>query len=82
MTKKYIKRAEVDMGLIFTTYNLRRIMNIIGTDVLKEYVKNYIHLCISTLLAVRIKLNLFKQIYSCNNFRKLKQKQSLKIAYI
>ena len=82
LTKKYKKRAEADIGLIFTAYNLRRIMNIIGTDVLKEYMKNYMLLCDNVLIAIRIKISRFKQIYIFNNLRNLKQKQSLKIAYI
>lgn len=39
MTKKGIKRASADVGLIFVVYNLRRIMNILGHDVLKKYLK-------------------------------------------
>jgi transposase len=37
MTKKSIKRASADVGLIFVAYNLRRIMNLIGNDRLKAY---------------------------------------------
>jgi transposase len=39
MTKKSMKRASADVGLIFVVYNLRRIMNIIGQDKLKAYLK-------------------------------------------
>ena len=39
MTKKYKKRAEADVGLIFTTYNLRRIINILGFKALQSYLK-------------------------------------------
>ena len=39
ITKKYIKRAEVDFGFIMTEYNLRRIINIIGADNLEKYMK-------------------------------------------
>jgi hypothetical protein len=42
LTKKYIKRAEADVGLIFTAYNLRRIMNIINKDLLKAYLRAFI----------------------------------------
>jgi hypothetical protein len=35
MTKKTIKRASADVGLMFTAYNLRRILNIIGKEVLR-----------------------------------------------
>lgn len=39
MTKKTIKHASADVGLIFVAYNLRRIINIIGNNDLKEYFK-------------------------------------------
>lgn len=39
MTKKSMKRASADVGLIFVAYNLRRIMNILGPDRLKSYLK-------------------------------------------
>ena len=37
ITKKYIERAEADFGFIMTAYNLRRIINIIGTEELRKY---------------------------------------------
>lgn len=39
MTKKTIKRASVDVGLIFTAYNIRRILNIIDHNKLKKFLK-------------------------------------------
>ena len=39
MTKKTIKHASADVGLIFTAYNLRRIFNLIDQDLLKQYLK-------------------------------------------
>ena len=39
MTKKYIRRASADVGIILVVYNLRRIMNIIGHEKLKAYLK-------------------------------------------
>ena len=47
MTKKSMKHAAADVGLIFIAYNLRRIMNIIGMERLKEYLTSII-LCFST----------------------------------
>ena len=41
MTKKSMKHASADVGLIFTCYNLRRIFNLIGKSQLKEYLKEY-----------------------------------------
>jgi transposase len=40
MTKKSIKRASSDVGLIFVAYNLRRIMNLIDQEKLKAYLNS------------------------------------------
>jgi hypothetical protein len=39
MTKKTIKHASADVGLIFSAYNLRRIFNLIDQNILKQYLK-------------------------------------------
>lgn len=39
MTKKGMKRASADVGLIFTAFNLRRIFNILDHPQLKEYLR-------------------------------------------
>ena len=39
MTKKTIKHASADVGLIFTAYNLRRIFNLVDQNLLKQYLK-------------------------------------------
>jgi len=39
MTKKGMKRASADVGFIFIAYNLRRIINILGHEVLKKFLK-------------------------------------------
>ncbi len=39
LTKKGMERAGADVGLMFTAYNLRRIINIIGQKNFKEYLK-------------------------------------------
>jgi len=39
MTKKGIKHASADVGLIFTAFNLRRLMNIIDKSTLKKFLK-------------------------------------------
>jgi transposase len=44
MTKKSLKRASADVGLMMTAYNLRRIINILGTDRCKEYLENRINM--------------------------------------
>jgi transposase len=57
MTKKTIKHASADVGLIFTAYNLRRIFNLIDPNELKRYLK------ILTPLFWAIK-TIFKAFYS------------------
>lgn len=37
MTKKTIKHASADIGLIFTAFNLRRIFNLIDKNMLQKY---------------------------------------------
>ncbi len=69
MTKKYKQRAEADVGLMFTAYNLRRIFNILGAKTLEEYLR-----ALSVLIFNRIRLykrilkryerSLFKNIFS------------------
>jgi hypothetical protein len=49
MTKKTIKHASADVGLIFVALNFRRIMNIVGVDKLKAYFKAIIALLNSFL---------------------------------
>ena len=39
MTKKTIRHASADVGLIFTAFNLRRILNLIDQNTLKKYLK-------------------------------------------
>lgn len=39
MTKKSIKHASADVGLIFTSYNLRRIFNLIDQNELKKFLR-------------------------------------------
>jgi adenine-specific DNA glycosylase len=54
MTKKSIKRATADVGLVFTAYNLRRILNIIGIDALKRFVFAFI--CFFAVLLASLEL--------------------------
>ena len=39
MTKKTIKHASGDVGLIFTAYNLRRVFNLVGHEELEKYLR-------------------------------------------
>jgi hypothetical protein len=57
MTKKTIKHASADVGLIFSAYNLRRIFNLIDQNLLKQYLK-ILALYFGTLKAI------FKAFYA------------------
>jgi len=52
MTKKSLKRASADVGLMMTAYNLRRIINILGVERLRKYLKegNNLFLSVTALL--------------------------------
>jgi tellurite resistance protein TehA-like permease len=42
MTKKTIHRASADVGLVFTAYNLRRILNIIEKEALRCFLFGFL----------------------------------------
>ena len=44
LTKKGISRASSDVGFMFIAYNLRRIVNILTREVLKEYLRMLVSL--------------------------------------
>ncbi len=44
ITKKYIERAEADVGLMFTAYNFRRLLNIIGFKALQKHLQEALQL--------------------------------------
>jgi hypothetical protein len=49
LTKKYLERASADIGFMFIAYNLKRIINIMGSEAIKEYLKTFLSLNISNL---------------------------------
>ena len=67
MTKKTKQRAEADVGLIFTAYNLRRLMSILGTEMLIEYLESFVFLISFYLEQYRLKINQYEQpkIFIC-----------------
>ncbi len=66
LTKKYIKRAEADVGLIFTAYNLRRIMNIINKDLLKAYLRTLVLAFITVITRIKGKLRPYDESEYCS----------------
>jgi len=68
MTKRFKKRAEADMGLIFTSYNLRRLINILGIKALGEYMKALAVIFYSFFSAIRLNIRHFKRGYFFGRF--------------
>jgi len=60
MTKKTIKRAEADAGLIFTVYNLRRLINIIGIEMLINCLKDTLLIIFIRIVLLSRKTSRFK----------------------
>lgn len=65
MTKKSIKHASADIGLIFTAYNLRRIFNLIDQNELKKFLMElgFLFLTLSSHFKAFCK-DFFEKIYS------------------
>jgi len=73
ITKKYINRANADVGLIFSAYNLRRIINIIGKNALKEYLKRILSFLFAIWSVLRLNLSksktpCFETCFECRFF--------------
>jgi transposase len=56
-TKRGIKRASADVGLMFTAYNFRRLINIIGIDKLTKYLKVLVFWFLKEIGLVRVKIS-------------------------
>jgi len=66
ITKKYIKRAEADFGFIMTAYNLRRIINIVGMERLREYMRSIFRLFCFKISLFKLFLSLINQKLKLN----------------
>jgi transposase len=53
LTKKGKDRAESDIGFMYIAYNLRRIINILGKDVIQKYLENPILILSSILVYIK-----------------------------
>lgn len=59
ITKKYKQRAESDTGLMFTAYNLRRIINLIDKNLLKSYLKALAQLILMLMDSLGLQIKLY-----------------------
>ncbi len=54
LTKKEIECASADVGFMFIAYNLRRIINILGQDMLKKYLSILVCYILSIFVQIRL----------------------------
>ena len=66
MTKKYLKRAEADVGIIFTAYNLRRLISIIGVKALESYLRKVLTYIFVMATTLRLQMDQFKPGWDLN----------------
>jgi hypothetical protein len=60
ITKKGRQRASADVGLMFVAYNIRRIMNILGKDELKKYLKELVLMFSAQIRHISLQINLLE----------------------
>ncbi|MCJ7449767.1 MAG: transposase, partial [Bacteroidales bacterium] len=63
LTKKGIKRASVDVGFMFIAYNLRRVINILGADKLREYLRALVSVFLSIIRYFRPEISLLQTFF-------------------
>jgi len=62
MTKQGMQRASADVGLMFTAYNLRRLINLIGLKTLIKYFKELCLIFSKKLAQIWLKISSFKPL--------------------
>jgi transposase len=60
LTKKFIKRADADVGLMFTAYNIRRIFNITDPETLKAYLREAVSFVFALMHLISAKISRFE----------------------
>jgi transposase len=65
-TKKGIKRASADVGLMFVAYNLRRLINIIGQNVFKKFLEELCLFVFQFLGLHKLQKCILKNLYFLN----------------
>jgi hypothetical protein len=73
MTKKSMKHASADVGLIFTCYNLRRIFNLLGQIELKEFLKKLAYNISALISHFKVIQQLFNFQFNTATFSKSRQ---------
>jgi hypothetical protein len=68
LTKQGKARASADVGFMFIAYNLRRIMNIMGIDAFRNYLKTLAFLFSHLITLVKAKISHFKLSFFSKNY--------------
>jgi transposase len=66
MTKQYMQRASADVGFIMVAYNLMRIINIVGAERLKSYLRSQKTALVALFVKIWHKISNFKGSYFSN----------------
>jgi len=82
LTKKGISRANSDVGFMFISYNLRRIINILGADKLREYLRSLVLVFWTIIRRMRPEIGLLKRSFLLKLIREIKLTAGLIPAYI
>ena len=69
MTKRFIKRAAADVGLIFVAYNFRRIMNILSKKVFKAFLEMLVLYFLRNGSPVKVNSSILSNLFSAKHFR-------------
>ena len=82
MTKKTMKHASADVGLIFTSYNLRRIMNLVNQKQLKKFLKELGFLFLKLSSPFKALCGIFSNRIFYSSFHKTNYIMHLKNVYL
>jgi len=63
LTKKGLDRASADVGFMFTAYNLRRLINIIGFESFREYLLSVLHVFFANMMVLKPFSDQLNQFY-------------------
>lgn len=67
MTKKTIERASADVGFMLIAYNLKRLVNILGYNELKKYLKHVLSTFLVKTAQIKLKLSILSHAFFKTN---------------
>ena len=82
LSKKGINRASADVGFMFIAYNLRRIINNLGADKLREYLRSLVLVFLTIIRYIRYQISLLRTSFCLKLIGEFKLPDLHKPAYI